>query len=140
MLIKVEKIIDAVFDLDMSFIVNKDDIKPQIEEFIRVAVNGDTIKTYLPIKANLQPQKLGILLYVLTNVRLIKFEIDKDGKINSSSFFLKTMTNIERKSIDKDNVSVDIVFQNAVVGLRYAIANKKITEFFQMVETAQAGM
>ena len=137
---EINKIIDDVFGLDMSFIANKDDIKPQIEEFIRVAVNGDTIKTYLPIKANLQPQKLGILLYVLTNVRLIKFEIDKDGKINSSSFFLKTMTNIERKSIDKDNVSVDIVFQNLTVGLSYPISNKKITEFFQMVETAQVGI
>ena len=140
MLIEVNKIIDDVFSLYMSFIDNKDDIKPQIEEFIRVAVNGDTIKAYLPIKANLQPQKPGILLYVLTNVRLIKFEIDKDGKINSSSFFLKTMTNIERKSIDKDNVSVDIVFQNLTVGLSYPVSKKEITEFFQTVETAQVGI
>ena len=89
----------------------------------------------MPILANLKPKTPGILLYVLTNVRLIKIEIPN---INSTSYFLNTMTNIDRKLIENNRLSINIIFHNTSVGLTYPIENKKITEFFQKIEELKA--
>ena len=80
----------------------------------------------------LQTKQLGVVLYVLTNTRLIKIEIN--DHTNSSSFFLNTITSIERKIINKESISIDIMFQNSSLGLSYPIKNKKITSFFQNIE------
>ena len=114
-------------------------IRGQLEEFIKLTINGDTIRSYLAIDAMLKPKVYGILLYILTNARLIKIEITKDVDISSSSFFLNTLISIDRKLIGEDISSIDIIFQNTSVGLRYPVSNKKIADFFQTVEKAKTG-
>lgn len=128
------QIFDNIFKLATLEILNNNK-KEDIKKFVKTTVNGDEIKSYLAIKAYLKPKKnLGIILYVLTNVRLIKIEISEIENINSSSFFLGSITSVERKIIDKDTVSIDIIFQNTSLGLRYPINNNTITNFFQKIE------
>src|SRR5215467_13435441 len=94
---EINQIIDEIFKLDSPKIINGEKRKQEIKEFTTITINGDTITKYLVINANIKPRMPGALLYILTNVRLIKIEIGKEAGINSSSFFLSTMTSIERK-------------------------------------------
>jgi len=119
------------------FIGNKED--EQLKEFIKTTINGDDIKEYLAINAYVRAKTLGIILYILTGVRLIKIEISEGDGVNSSSFFLNTMTSIDRKIINKDTFSIDIIFQTTSLGLRYSVKDKKITNFFQSIEQLKAG-
>lgn len=130
--INVSNIVKSILELNDSY-PNIYIYKEQDEGFIKTTINGDEIKDYLPIVANLKKVP-GVLLYVLTNVRLIKIEIPKNDKISSVSYFLNTMTSIDRKLIENDRISIDIIFQNTSVGLNYPITNIKITEFFQKIE------
>jgi hypothetical protein len=129
-----ENIYKEVFELENPKISIENKRKEQIEEFIKTTINGDDIKTFLAINAILRAKISGVILYILTNVRLIKIEIEEKDNINSSSFFLKTITSIDRKIIDRKTVSIDIIFQGTSLGLKYPIDNKKITEFFQAIE------
>ncbi len=138
MTIIVSDIMQAVYNLNDPKIEWYYEKNEQDEEFIKTTINGDEIKEYLPVLANLKPKMPGILLYVLTNVRLIKIEISKNEKINSISYFLNTMTTIDRKIIENDRLSINIIFQNTSVGLTYPLNNKVITEFFQKIEELKA--
>lgn len=128
-----DQIFNEIFNLANSEILNNSK-EEDIKKFVKTTVNGDKIKSYLVIKAYLKPKNLGIILYVLTNARLIKIEISETENINSSSFFLGSITSIERKIIDKDTFSIDIIFQNTSLGLRYPVNNNTITDFFQKIE------
>lgn len=112
--------------------------RSSISQLIQTTVNGDVISSYLVISAALGKDRKGILVYILTNLRLIKIEID-EREIQSSSFLLDTMIGIERKLITEDSgarATVEVSFQNGSLGLRYA-PNQKITEFFQKVDQAR---
>lgn len=133
-----EQILENLFalnNLKVTAVINK---KEKIIEFIKSTINGDKIKTYLAINAHVKPKVLGALLYVLTNVRLIKIEIDKEGSISSSSFFLDKMVSVDRKLIGDNISSIDVIFQNTSIGLRYPISDTKITDFFQTIEQLKA--
>lgn len=107
---------------------------PQIKEFIKITINGDTTKAYLVVDVALQG-KPGIFVYVLTNARLIQFEIGAEEEIKSASFLLNTIIGVERKLIEGDNrTEVKVNFPRASVGLKYNGKNQKITQFFQIVE------
>lgn len=138
MAITFNQISERVFKLDNPKIITIDNRDKQISEFIQTTINGDETKAYLAINAYLKPKNLGVLLYILTNVRLIKIEIGENEGINSSSFFLSKMISIDRKLIGKDISSIDIIFQNTSVGLRYSVFRKEITDFFQTIEQLKA--
>lgn len=110
-----------------------DQRKEQYRAFIESTVNGDTPITHLTIDANLAKDKPGIIIYILTNVRLIKIELGLD-EIKSSGFLLDKLVVVERKIIDDDKAEVLIKFDNDSFGLRYPIKNQKITDFFQQVD------
>lgn len=109
--------------------------KKQINNFIISTVNGDTPTAHLIISANLGDNNRGIIIYILTNIRLIKIDIDT-SEVKSVSFPLDTMIGIERKLIDGDLTQFSIAFQNSTFGLRYSQDDQKITDFFQKVDQA----
>ena len=111
--------------------------QPQIRGFIESTVNGDTIDSYLVINANLGKERKGALIYILTNVRLMKIEID-DKDMQSSSPSLNTIVNIDRKLVEGNRARIAIDFQTVQFGLGYSANNRKITEFFQKVDLSRA--
>jgi len=127
-----DAIVAEVFELDSPKIEQK---KEQVSEFIIFAVNGDTPKAHLVINASVDEDNKGAIIYILTNLRLIKIDI-APREIKSSSFPLNTLTGLNRKLIDDEQIELSIFFQNGSFGLRYSQDLKNITEFFQQVEPA----
>lgn len=129
-----DSIINAIFQITNPKIAETR--REEIRSFIKTTVNGDEIKAYLPTDANLKDRR-GILVYILTNRRLIKVEID-DKEITSAFYFLTAMTGVERKLVEGNKASVQVSFQNGSMGLRYSATNQTITEFFQKVEQVRS--
>ncbi len=127
-------IIDDIFRLNNPIINTAR--KQQIDNFIISAVNGDNPTAHLIISANLGENNKGVIIYILTDLRLIKIDIDAK-EITSSSFPLNTLIGIERKLIDDDLTQFTIAFQNGTFGLRYSQDDHKITNFFQRLTRAE---
>lgn len=133
----VSKIAGEIFKLNSPKI--NEDGHHKICDFISTTINGDLLQEYLVINAAIKKDKKGALVYVLTDLRLIKIEIDSDAQeIKSSSFPLDTITSVERTLIDGDKAQVVISFQNDSLGLKFSQNDKKITEFFQKVDQSRA--
>ena len=124
-------IIQDIFSLDSPKI--DDSRKKQITEFVITTVNGDNPTDYLVLNANLGENIKGIIAYILTNLRLIKIDIDAK-EVQSSSFPLNTIIGIERKLIDGERAQFSVSFQNGSFGLRYSPSDQKITDFFQKID------
>ncbi len=125
-----DQVVKEIFEIDDPKIADKR--RDQLQEFIKITVNGDTIEAYLVIQANLRRGKLGVLVYILTNVRLIKIEID-ENEITSTPFIRDTIS-VSRKLKEDSKMAVEVTAQNASFGLSYSAEDKKITEFFQKVD------
>lgn len=129
-----KQIMDEIFKLDKPKI---DEARsPQISDFIDSTINGDTINSHLTINADLEENKRGVIVYVLTNKRLIKVDIGTK-EVQSASYPLDTITGIERRLMGDDRAQVLILFQNNSFGLRYSPKDKNITEFFQKVDESR---
>lgn len=130
-------IMEKIYSFDVPKIQNERRV--QIQGFIDSAINGDEVKKYIVISATLKKdsQEQGILVYVLTNLRLIKIDLDLQ-EVQSSSFFLNAIVSIERKLIDGDRAAVEVSFQNGFFGLGYSSSNQEITDFFQEVDKARS--
>ena len=128
-----EAIVAEVFQLDSPKI--EQIRKEQVSEFITSAVNGDTPNAYLVINASVDENNKGAIIYILTNLRLIKIDV-APKEIKSSSFPLNTLIGVDRKLIDSDQIEFSISFQNGAFGLRYSQDLKNITDFFQKIEPA----
>lgn len=124
-------IVAEVFNLDSPQIDKAR--KAQIDEFIASSVNGDTPMTHLVINASVDENNKGAIIYILTNLRLIKIDI-APKEIKSSSFPLNTLIGVDRKLIDNAQIEFSISFQNGSFGLRYSQDLKNITDFFQKIE------
>jgi|SRR5579871_3384974 len=110
--------------------------KSNIETLLRSTFNGDEVSAYLPLNAQVRREVMGWLFYVLTNNRVIKFDIDTQ-EIKSASFPLDTITAFER-TIEGNREGIKISFQNGSFGLNYTTPNDKISNFFQKVDQARA--
>jgi len=129
----IRKILDEIFD-------KCNEVSSQREKlfnFIKLTVNGDSPTDYLIINANLSNDEEGIVVYILTNVRLIKMDIGIKSAIQSSSFILDSIINIERKLLDADRMQVRILFPNDAFGLRYPVSDIKASNFFQSLDQAR---
>jgi hypothetical protein len=130
----INKIIDNIFMLDNPRI---DESRRQIiTDFVVGAVNGDEPISDLVLNANLNDNIKGVIVYILTNLRLVKIDIDIK-EIQSNSFFLNTIIGIERKIID-DYEQFSISFQNGSFGLRYSLKDHNITKFFQQIDQVRS--
>jgi hypothetical protein len=128
-----DAIIAEIFQLDSPKI--EETRREQLLEFITSAVNGDTPITQLVINASVDEKNKGAIIYILTNLRLIKIDV-APKEIKSSSFPLNTLIGIDRKLIDSDQIEFSVSFQNGSFGLRYSQDLKNITDFFQKIELA----
>jgi len=128
-----DAIVAEVFQLDSPKIDQARQEK--ISEFITSAVNGDTPNTHLVINASVDGDNEGAIIYILTDLRLIKIDI-APKEIKSSSFRLNALVGVDRKLIDNDKIEFSINFQTGSFGLRYSQDLKHITDFFQGIELA----
>lgn len=110
--------------------------RQQIQQFVTSTINGDNPQDHLIVNATLAKDKQGTIIYILTDVRLIKIDIDGQ-EVLSSSFPINTITNIERKLVEGDRAQIGVYFQNDYFGLRYAADNQKIIGFFQKVDQSR---
>lgn len=130
------RVVEAIFELPQSP-VNTTNKKESIVEFIKTAVNEDSVREYIVIDVMLG-SKLGVYVYILTDTRFIQIGIDGDQQIDSRAFALHGIINVERKLIGEDKMTVQLVFKDNTVGIDYSAKNSKITEFFQKVEQVWA--
>jgi hypothetical protein len=132
---RIARIIEEVFSLDSPRIDASR--RDQVSTFITSTVNGDqTIHAHLVLNAGLGQNRTGALVYILTNLRLIKVEID-ERNVQSSSPSLSTLVNVDRKLMDGNKISVSVIFQNDFFGLTYSSTGEAITDFFQQVDQAR---
>lgn len=127
------KILDEIFQLKAPAIDCSR--RPQISEFIKSNVNGDTPREYLVINCNFGKEKKGALVYILTDVKLLKIQIDEKD-LSSSSPHLSTIININKKLKEEGRAHIEIQFQNDSMGLEYSANNQQINGFFQEVDLA----
>lgn len=130
----INKILADIFELKSPEI--NETRREQIRELIESTINGDKSKTHLAITANLSQDRKGVLVYILTNLRLIKIEIDEKD-IQSSSYSLDKIVAVDRKLVDGERAEVTVAFPKNTFGLKYNQAEKNITEFFQNVDQAR---
>ena len=129
---QLKDIVADVFEVETPPDISRQD---QITDFVTTAVNGDDPIDHLALNAMLSANVRGVILYILTNFRLIKIDIGKT-EILSSSYHLAAMIGAERKYIDSDLIQFSISFPNGSFGLKYSPTDKKITAFFQKVDQA----
>ncbi len=131
-----KQIINAI--IDEIFNLSEPKIDPSrkllITDFINSAINGDDPNSYLVINANLGENNQGAIIYILTNSRIIKIDIDAK-EVKSTSFYLETIAGVERQLLDNDTSRFLIRFQNGLsMGLKYDSTNHRISEFFQKLD------
>lgn len=131
----IDKIYREIFDLSSSKIEEVE--KKSICEFIDTTVNGDNINSYLVI--NIGSNVISkICTYILTDIRLIQIQIEKTLEISSLTYLLNDIIGIERKLTAPGRATIQIMFKNGLVGLKYPENSYKTTEFFQEVEKSWA--
>lgn len=129
-----DKIINEIFQLTSPKI--DETRRSQVHDFISLAINGDEPKDYLVINAALRENRSGTIVYILTNARLLKIDID-DKEIQSTSPSLDAIINIDKKILEGNRAQTIIYFQNENFGLRYSSASQKINDFFQKVDLSR---
>lgn len=131
----INKIIESIFALENPKIEAYR--MPQITDFITSSINGDNLVDHLALNVNLGENKRGVIVYILTNLRLIQVNISPN-EIQSTSFPLNTIIGIERNLIDGGARAVfGIAFQNGTVGMRYSPKDTYITDFFQKIDQSR---
>ena len=118
---------------DISFSSEEHEPFKQIEGFLKTTINGDTLDTHIITQANLDNRHVA-LIYTLTNLRFIKFEIDKKGNKSSKSFLIRKITSINRKQTAENKNFIEIIFDNYSIGLTYDSEDEQITHFFDKVD------
>lgn len=127
----IQSIIDQISGLkDPSIDASK---IQHIKAFIETTVNGDDVKESLSISAVLGKDKEGVIVYILTNIRLIKIDINSNtSEMKSSDFFLNKMA-IEWK-VDIQGTEIKISSQPHSFSLKYPGQRTDITTFFKKVD------
>lgn len=132
---KVTPIIKEIFDLKSPAIDTSK--KDEINKFLEITINGDSIEDSLIMNAGLGNNKTGALVYILTNKSLIRLSLEASGDIESSSFKIDAIVEVSRK-LDDGIVQVNVSFQdNKSIGLKYSMSRNDITEFFQKIDRGQ---
>lgn len=104
--------------------------KETFHNFLYMTINGDDTIDYIAVNANLSKGEQGIVVYIFTNVRLIKIDIGKPNKIQSSIFILDYIINMERELLDDDIIQLKVSFKTSSFGLRYPTSYTKPSDFF----------
>lgn len=131
---KIEEIVADIFGLGVDS-SRRDGLK----NFLTTTINGDAhVQGHLAISAVLDDERgLGVLVYILTDVRIIKVEVDAKN-VKALTPTIASITNFRWELLDGNRNSVAIYFQGGeVFGLTYQADTALITEFFQKVDLAR---
>lgn len=132
---KIQPLLDKIYGLGEQS--NQID-KVSFEPFIKSLVNGDDFMGSLVILANLAGGKKGILVYILTNVKLIKVTIS-GAEIYSATAYLNQIIGVE-KSFKEENkekrAQISVEFPQGRFGLGYPADDAETDSFFQAVDQA----
>lgn len=131
----ISQIITDLYALNLSEISK--DRREKIENFIKGTINGDTSETHAVTGAILGEDRRGVLLYILTNKRAIKIEIDAT-KERSQTFPLSKIISISRESTGEKE-KIQVYFESDSFGLVYNPQDEHITNFFQALDKARLG-
>jgi len=81
----------------------------------------------------------GIVIYILTNARIIRIRITEKG-FDSTDFFLKQINSINRELLTKPDGGNDSIVRiespNGFIGLQFNDQASAIGEFFSKVEAS----
>ena len=130
----IHTILKDIFALDSPVETSREE---QLHDFIKSTINGDDPKEFFVINANLDNGIEGVVIYILTNARLIKIDIGIKGEAQSSSFIFDSIINIKRKLLSDDRTEVEVLFQNGSFGLRYPKMDTKISNFFERLDQSR---
>jgi hypothetical protein len=128
---KIAEIVGKIFTLDSPRV--DESRKRQIADFLETTINGDEINEYLAINVMFGKDRAGAGVYVLTNVRLIRINIEPNA-IKSSDIFLNKMT-MEWKITDGSQTEIKVSSGGDFFNLVYA--DDAITAFFKQVDQAR---
>ena len=129
----IKQILKDIWEVGGELLKTQDQDK--LRNFVTITINGDVPANHLVINTNLSNGKEGVVIYILTNKRLIK--IDMGDKIQSSSFILDSIINIERELLDDDRIQIKILFPNDSFGLRYPATDTQASNFFQSLDQSR---
>ena len=128
------QIINEIFALPNPQIASSR--RENIASLVQSTINGDSIVDHLSFNANVKPNVMGALVYVLTDRRIVKFDIDPND-IKSVSFPLDTIIGVSR-SLEGGRAGIQLSFQGSgSFGIKYTPPNPKIESFFQKVDQAR---
>lgn len=122
----IDELITEIFALDDPAVDQSRN--QEVREFVTRAINGDDPKKHLVINID-----ETAAIYILTNLRVIKIDIDAK-KIWSSSFVLSSVTIQTEKLRDEANMQTRLLFQGNSFGLIYPINDEKALSFFQAID------
>ncbi len=126
----IKQILKDILEVGGELLKTQDQDK--LRNFVTITINGDVPANHLAINTNLSNGKEGVVIYILTNKRLIK--IDIGDKIQSSSFILDSIINIERELLDDDRIQIKILFPNDSFGLRYPATDTQASKLFSEIQ------
>ena len=110
---------------------------PKFETFLQSVINGDVFDDLLPLDVKLSNGEDGIVVYLLTNARIIRIRITQKG-FESSDIYLKEVTGINKELLSaegEDKSVVRIESPQGYFGLRYQPGKKLVEDFFSKVES-----
>jgi len=132
----IECVLDEIFAQKVSCITETR--KADLRSFISMVVNGDTLdSTYLVISARVTNEEDGVLIYLISETRLLKFDIT--SKEISFSLKLNDISSITY-SREKEKRSIKVSTKDSKdFGLQYDKEDaSKIESFFQKLDDLRA--
>jgi hypothetical protein len=112
--------------------------RDDLHSFMNIVINGDELDTtYLIISASVTNEEEGVLVYLISETRLLKFDIT--SKEVSSSFKLNDISSITY-SREKEKRSINVSIKGSKgFGLQYDKSDAtKIETFFQKLDDLRA--
>lgn len=115
--------------------------RQKIESFIRSNVNGDILIGFIVIDGVFgKDDESCVIIYVLTNGKLLKVRIEKNNKFTATGVFLNQITKVE-KTLQPDegegeSAKAIVDFTQGRFNLIYYPPFNEIDGFFQKVDQA----
>ena len=121
-----EGILHDIFALDDPAIDKSR--KDEIPGFITGTINGDIPQRHFSVNI-----ENTVAVFILTNLRVIKVDID-EHRVWSSSFVLNAITIRTQKLLGEERMQTGLVFQGNSLGLVYPTDDQEAIEFFRAID------
>lgn len=127
----INRILDEIFAQKVSSV--QENRRNDLYSFMNLVINGDQLNHYIVISARVTKEEDGVLVYLISETRLLKFDIT--SKEVSSSFKLDDISGITY-SREQEKRSIDVFIKDSKwFGLQYDKSDAaKIEDFFQKLD------